>query len=287
MKAVSNGWLNGFLAVVIFAGSLPATKVAVMDMSPAFVTVARAAIAGVLGLFLLILSGQKLPKREDWIGLLYVAIGVVIGFPLFTALAMKYVSAAHTIVFIGLLPLATAIFGVLRNEERPSLIFWIFSIFGALIVFVFMLFQSHSWLFNYGDFFMLLAILFCGFGYAEGGKLSKHLGGWQVICWALLIPLPIMLFFSYLYLPANFELISLKAKLGLAYVSIFSMLIGFFFWYRGLAQGGIAAIGQLQLLQPLLGLAIASIFLQEQVSLSMLIVTICVIVCVACAKRFS
>ena len=108
-----------------------------------------------------------------------------------------------------------------------------------------------------------------------------------MICWALLIPLPIMLFFSYSYLPANFELISLKAKLGLAYVSIFSMLIGFFFWYRGLAQGGIAAIGQLQLLQPLFGLAIASIFLQEQVSLSMLIVTICVIVCVACAKRFS
>ncbi|MBK5647476.1 MAG: DMT family transporter, partial [Acinetobacter sp.] len=144
-----------------------------------------------------------------------------------------------------------------------------------------------SWAFNYGDIFMLLAIILCGFGYAEGGKLSKHLGGWQVICWALIITLPIMLLISFLYMPASFSQISMPAKLGLAYVSLFSMLIGFFFWYKGLAQGGIATVGQLQLLQPIFGLIIAAVLLHEQVSAAMFAVTVAVIACVACAKKFA
>lgn len=287
MKPLNSGWANGLIGVVIFAGSLPATRVAVIDFSPTFLTAARAAIAGLLGLVLILLSRQKLPERKDWLPLFYVAIGVVVGFPLFTALALQYVSAAHTIVFVGLLPLSTALFSVLRGEERPNLLFWLFAILGASLVFGYMLIQTETWLFNYGDIFMLIAISLCGFGYAEGGKLSKHLGGWQVICWALILTLPVMLPLSYVYMPANFDQISVSAKLGLAYVSIFSMLIGFFFWYKGLAQGGIATVGQLQLLQPLFGLMIAAVFLQEQVSLAMFGVTITVIACVACAKRLS
>ncbi|RZF54718.1 DMT family transporter [Acinetobacter halotolerans] len=287
MRFLSNGWVNGLIGVVIFAGSLPATRVAVMDFSPTFLTAARAAIAGVLGLILILLSRQKLPNRKDWMPLFYVAIGVVIGFPLFTALALQYVSAAHSIVFVGLLPLATAVFGVLRGGERPNFAFWLFAILGAALVFAYMLIQTQSWLFNYGDIFMLLAIILCGFGYAEGGKLSKHLGGWQVICWALILMLPVMLVISYFYMPVSFEQISWSAALGLAYVSIFSMLIGFFFWYKGLALGGIAAVGQLQLLQPIFGLAIAAVILHEHVSMTMLVVTIAVIACVTCAKKFA
>lgn len=287
MRFLSNGWVNGLIGVVIFAGSLPATRVAVVDFSPTFLTAARAAIAGVLGLILILLSRQKLPNRTDWMPLFYVAIGVVIGFPLFTALALQYVSAAHSIVFVGLLPLATAVFGVLRGGERPNFAFWLFAILGAALVFAYMLIQTQSWLFNYGDIFMLLAIILCGFGYAEGGKLSKHLGGWQVICWALILMLPVMLVISYFYMPISFEQISWSAALGLAYVSIFSMLIGFFFWYKGLALGGIAAVGQLQLLQPIFGLAIAAVILHEQVSMTMFVVTIAVIACVTCAKKFA
>ncbi|MCU4389139.1 DMT family transporter [Acinetobacter courvalinii] len=287
MKSLSSGWINGFIGVVIFAGSLPATRVAVMDFSPTFLTAARAAIAGLLGLALLLLSGQKLPEKKHWLPLFYVALGVVVGFPLFTALALQYVSAAHTIVFVGLLPLATAIFGVLRGGERPNLAFWLFAILGGALVFGFMMFQTGAWSFGYGDVFMLCAILLCGFGYAEGGQLSKYLGGWQVICWALIITLPIMLLLSYLYLPVNFAQVSVSAKLGLAYVSLFSMLIGFFFWYKGLAQGGIATVGQLQLLQPIFGLIIAAVLLHEQVSIAMFAVTVAVIICIACAKKFA
>ncbi len=287
MKSLSSGWINGFIGVVIFAGSLPATRVAVMDFSPTFLTAARAAIAGLLGLALLLLSRQKLPEKKHWLPLFYVALGVVVGFPLFTALALQYVSAAHTIVFVGLLPLATAIFGVLRGGERPNFAFWLFAVLGGALVFGFMMFQTGAWSFGYGDVFMLCAILLCGFGYAEGGQLSKYLGGWQVICWALIITLPIMLLLSYLYLPVNFAQVSASAKLGLAYVSLFSMLIGFFFWYKGLAQGGIATVGQLQLLQPIFGLIIAAVLLHEQVSIAMFAVTVAVIICVACAKKFA
>lgn len=287
MKVANRGWLNGLIGVIIFAGSLPATRVAVMDFSPTFLTAARAAIAGVLGLVLILLSRQKLPERKDWLSLVYVAIGVVVGFPLFTALALQYVSASHTIVFVGLLPLSTALFGVLRGGERPNLVFWLFAILGAALVFGYMLIQTEAFAFNYGDISMLVAILLCGFGYAEGGKLSRHLGGWQVICWALILTLPVMLLIAYLSMPISSDQISISAKLGLAYVSLFSMLIGFFFWYRGLAQGGIATVGQLQLLQPIFGLLIAAILLHEQVSFAMFGVTIAVIACVACAKRFS
>ena len=287
MKSLSSGWINGFIGVVIFAGSLPATRVAVMDFSPTFLTAARAAIAGLLGLALLLLSRQKLPEKKHWLPLFYVALGVVVGFPLFTALALQYVSAAHTIVFVGLLPLATAIFGVVRGGERPNLAFWLFAVLGGALVFGFMMFQTGAWSFGYGDVLMLCAILLCGFGYAEGGQLSKYLGGWQVICWALIITLPIMLLLSYLYLPVNFTQVSVSAKLGLAYVSLFSMLIGFFFWYKGLAQGGIATVGQLQLLQPIFGLIIAAVLLHEQVSIAMFAVTVAVIICVACAKKFA
>jgi len=282
-----NGWVNGFIGVAIFAGSLPATRVAVMGFEPGFLTAARAAIAGILGLILILVLKQKKPAKQDWWPLAIVALGVVIGFPLFTALALQYMNAAHSIVFVSLLPLATAIFAVLRGGEKPNQFFWIFAVLGSAVVFAYMFFISGDTSLGIGDFYMLMAIIFCGFGYAEGGVLSRKIGGWQVICWALILSLPFMLFLTIFYMPTSFQNISASAVVGLIYVSLFSMLIGFFFWYKGLAQGGIAAISQLQLLQPLMGLAIAAVLLHEHVSWSMLVVTAATLLCVAAAKKFA
>lgn len=284
--SASAGWFNGFLGVLIFSGSLPATRVAVMEFDPVFLTVARAAIAGLLALVVLLLTRQKRPTLAQLQPLVIVALGVVVGFPLLTALALQHVTSAHSIVFIGLLPLATALFGVLRGGERPRPIFWLFSVTGSLLVAGFALSQDLSASLA-GDLLMLAAVLVCGLGYAEGATLSRKLGGWQVICWALLISLPFMLLLSLLTMPASFANISPPAWIGLAYVSLFSMLIGFVFWYRGLAQGGIAAVGQLQLLQPFFGLALAASLLHEPVSLLMVGVTVAVILCVAGSKRFA
>ncbi|MCU0121058.1 DMT family transporter [Pseudomonas sp. B2M1-30] len=282
----TSGWINGFIGVVIFSGSLPATRLAVLEFDPLFLTVVRATIAGVLALCLLWLFRERRPARDQWFSLLIVALGVVLGFPLLTALALQYVTSAHSIVFVGLLPLATAIFGVLRGGERPRPVFWIFSVLGSALVVGFAISQGLS-ASPIGDLLMLAAILACGLGYAEGAKLSRALGGWQVICWALVLSLPVMALLSVWRMPASLHGISVSAWTCLAYVSLFSMLIGFVFWYRGLAQGGIAAVGQLQLLQPFFGLALAATLLHEKVSIGMLAVTLGVILCVAGAKKFA
>ncbi len=282
----TSGWINGLIGVVIFAGSLPATRVAVADFDPVFLTLARAAIAGLLGLALLLLFREKRPLRADLLPLLVVSLCVVIGFPLLTALALRHVTAAHSIVFIGLLPLATALFGVLLAWRARNPAFWLLSGLGSALVVGFALTQGFAAA-PTGDLLMLAAIVICGLGYAEGAQLSRRLGGWQVISWALLLALPVTAGAALVLRPVDLAATGAPAWLGLAYVSLFSMLIGFVFWYRGLAQGGIAAVGQLQLLQPFFGLALAGLLLGETVTWPMLAASAAVAACVAAARRFA
>lgn len=286
MQRTTDGWGSGLLGVIIFSGSLPATRVAIGGFTPLFLTSARAVIAALLGAALLLALRQKRPAKEDLVPLALVALGVVIGFPLLTALALQHITSAHSIVFVGLLPLATAIFGVARGGERPKPVFWLFSVTGAASVAGFALAGSTSASLA-GDLLMVAAILLCGLGYAEGAGLSRRLGGWQVISWALLVALPVMAVIALASLPESWSGIGGPAWLGLAYVSVFSMLVGFVFWYRGLARGGIAGVSQLQLLQPFFGLALAGLLLGEPVAWTMIAATGLVVVCVAGAKRFA
>ena len=179
----TNGWVSGMLGVLIFSGSLPATRIAVQGFDPIFLTVARATIAGTLGLILLLVFREARPARRDLLPLLIVALGVVVGFPLLTALALRHITSAHAVVFVGLLPLSTAIFGVLRGGERPQAAFWLFSALGSCAVVAFAV-RNGLHASPLGDALMLAAIVVCGLGYAEGARLSRHLGGWQVISWA-------------------------------------------------------------------------------------------------------
>jgi drug/metabolite transporter (DMT)-like permease len=282
----ANGWLNGLIGVIFFSGSLPATRIAVSAFNPVFLTVARASIAGMLALVALLVFKEKRPTRKQLLPLAIVAIGVVVGFPLLSALALQYVTSAHCIVFVGILPLVTAVFGIIRGGERPRPIFWLFSVVGSLLVVGYAVAQGLT-ASPIGDMLMLGAIILCGLGYAEGAKLSKIVGGWQVISWALILSLPVMLPLTFINMPSLFEGISTGAWISLAYVSLFSMFIAFIFWYRGLAQGGIATIGQLQLLQPFMGLALAASLLHEKVSMGMLGVTVGVILCVAGTRKFA
>ncbi|MFK8253862.1 DMT family transporter [Ancylobacter terrae] len=283
---MARGWWSGLIGVIIFSGSLPATRLAVAGFTPLFLTSARAVIAALLGACLLLLIPQKRPAATDVGPLAVVAAGVVIGFPLLTAFALEHITAARSIVFIGLLPLATALFGVLRGGERPKPAFWLFSVIGAATVAGFALGNGIPTS-AAGDLCMVGAVLLCGIGYAEGARLSRRLGGWQVISWALLLALPLMLAIAAATRPDTLAPVSGPAWAGLAYVSVFSMLIGFVFWYRGLALGGIAAVGQLQLLQPFFGLALAGLLIGEPVSWSMIAATGLVVLCVAGAKRFA
>ncbi len=286
MDNIRTGWICGLIGVAIFSGSLPATRVAVGTFDPLFLTALRATLAAVPAAALLLLLRQTRPERTDIPSLLTVALGVVVGFPLLTALALRHVSSAHSIIFIALLPLATALFGVLRAGERPRPAFWLPAVTGSVLVAGFALFTdpAASWA---GDLLMCAAVIICGLGYAEGGKLSRKLGGWQVICWALALSLPVTLPAALLLRPDSFTGTGAPAWTSLAYVSLFSMLIGFVFWYRGLALGGIARVSQLQLLQPFMGLILAASLLGEDVSWPMAAVSLAVVTCVAAARKLA
>ena len=279
-------WASGFIGVLIFSGSLPATRVGLADFAPLFLTSARAVIAALLGAALLIAMREKRPLRGDLLPLAIVSLGVVVGFPLLTAFALQSINSAQSIVFIGLLPLSTALFGVLRAGERPSAVFWMFSVTGAALVAGFALSATADMAVQ-GAVLMIAAVIVCGLGYAEGARLSRRLGGWQVISWALVLSLPMMLPLALWTLPQDLGAVSMSGWLALAYVSLFSMMIGFIFWYRGLALGGIASVGQLQLLQPFLGFVLAAGLLHEKVSLPMLVTALLVVLCVAGSRRFA
>ncbi|MTH79172.1 DMT family transporter [Paracoccus aestuariivivens] len=280
------GWGSGLTGVVIFSGSLPATRIAIGGFSPMFLTSARAVIAALVGSLLLFALRETRPERRDLPALALVAAGVVVGFPLLTALALQHISAARSVMFIGLLPLFTALFGVLRGGERPRTAFWLFSGCGSLAIVAYALAQGGAGSLV-GDLMMLAAVALCGLGYAEGATLSRRIGGWQVISWSLVLALPIMAGLSFATLPANSAVITAPEWAALGYVSLFSMLLGFVFWYRGLAIGGIAGVGQLQLLQPFFGLLLAAVLIGDAVSPAMLGITLFVVACVWGAKRYS
>lgn len=268
MKKMTQGWISGFIGVIIFAGSLPATRLAVIDFDPVFLTAARATLAALLGGIVLLLLKRRMPSKADLPALAIVALGVVVGFPLLSALELQYVTSAHATVLLGILPLFTAIFAVWRGGERPPALFWLFALLGSSFIAGYAAPNSgHTSL--VGSILMLGAVVACGLGYAEGGHLSRTLGGWQVISWALLLSLPIMLPIAWLTLPESLVEVSVTAWVGLIYVSLFGMFIGFVFWYHGLALGGIATVGQLQLLQPFMGLTLAALFLHEPVTVGM------------------
>lgn len=282
----ANGWLSGLVGVVIFSGSLPATRLAVAGFSPLFLTTARATLAATAALLLLLACRQPKPGRGDLFSLTVVAVGVVVGFPLLTAVALQNATAAHSLMYLGFLPLCTAAFAVWGGERRPQAAFWFFALIGGAIVAGYALMAKESQA-SWRDLLTIAAIVLCGAGYAQGASLARRLGGWQTIAWALVLALPIMLPIATLTLPRSFRLIAFSAWAGLGYVSLFSMLIGFIFWYQGLAKGGAATVGQLQLLQPFIGFVFAALFLHESISGMMVACAFGALCCVAGAKKYA
>jgi drug/metabolite transporter (DMT)-like permease len=258
-------WL-GVLGVVIFAMTLPMTRLAVgpaadPQLPPLFVTAGRAALAGLLSVAFLRLTRAPLPRRRLWPTLLLCAAGTVIGFPLFVALALREVEAMHAAVVTGLLPLATAALAALTFRQRPSLGFWACALLGSALVLGFASLSSRTGL-SLADALLLLAVLSAAIGYVAGARATSELTAEQVICWVLVLSLPLslpLMLATWPQRPAN-----AAAWGGFAYVTLFSMWLGFFAWYRGLALGGTVRVSQVQLLQPFLALLFAVPLLGEE-----------------------
>lgn len=260
-------WL-GVLGVTIFALTLPLTRIAVgtpdaPQLSGVFVATGRAAVAALLSLPFLWFTRAPWPRRADWRPLGMVALGVVFGFPLFTSIAMRHVQAVHASVMLGVLPLATAVVGAYLHRQRPSLRFWCCAVFGALLVVIFSVLSSGlaGLQVQSADLLLLAAMACAATGYAWGARLSGAMRAEHVICWALLLTLPINLPLAYMQWPD----IAIKsiAWWAFAYVAVFSMWLGFFAWYRALALGGTVRVSQVQLMQPILSMLFAVPLLGE------------------------
>jgi len=279
-----SGLLWGSIGVLIFSVSLPATKVALEDLDPVFVALGRAVIAGVLAAVVLWRARAPRPSRNQVRRLLVVAAGVVFGFPLLTGYALRYVPASHGAIVIGILPAATAALSVIRNKERPSIVFWVAALVGAGIVVGYSM-RHGAGGFEAADLMLLGAVLSAAIGYVEGARLSTELGGPRVICWAVLLVLPLTTAITIYAGIENGVSAGPKSWLAFAYLGVFSMFLGFFAWYRGLALGGVARVSQVQLIQPGLSLIWASILLGERIDAIGIATTASIFACVAVAQR--
>ncbi|MCY7370922.1 MAG: DMT family transporter [Polaromonas sp.] len=274
---VNRGLWLGLLGIVIFSATLPLTKLAVgsagaPQLSPWFVTFGRAAVAGVLSVLYLLVQRARgdlaLPGRDQWGLLAFTALGVVVGFPLFLALALQFVPSTHGAVITGLLPLATAVVAAVWFRQKPSAAFWACALLGTLLVLTFMVIRSANsagqFSLHLADVFLLLAMLSAAFGYIGGARLTPTLGAERVICWVLVMSLPVTLPLACLHAPSDWRGIDPASWWAFAYLAVFSMWIGFFAWYRGLALGGAVRVSQVQLAQPFLSMLFAQPLLGEK-----------------------
>lgn len=270
--------------MLAFSFTLPATRVAVGDLDGTVVGLGRALVPAVLAALLLSVRREALPTTGQWVRLAYVSSGIVVGFPFFSALALESVPSAHGAVMVGLLPAATAAMAVLRAGERPSALFWAAAVAGFVSVLAFAT-SSGGASIETADLLLLAAVLAAAWGYAEGGALARELGASSVLCWALVLAAPVLAVPVTLRASATGLEAGPTAWAGFAYVSLVSMFLAFFLWYRGLARGGVARIGQVQLVQPVLTLGWAGLFFSEDVSAATVGAAFAVLISVAVAQR--
>jgi drug/metabolite transporter (DMT)-like permease len=279
------GLAFGFAGVLLFGGTLPATRVAVAALDPLFLSAARASIAGCCGPLLLLVLGRPWPTPRLWRDLALTGLCTIVGFPVFMALAMAHVPASHGGVVLGIIPLATVAAAALVTHERPSLGFWLASLAGAAIVFVFMVRHSGAHTIELGDLYLLGTVVSGAFGYALSGRLSLQRPGWEVISWQVAMFLPLSLGATFMLWPPSLAEAPAPAWIALAYVSLVSQFSAFFVFNAGMAMGGVARIGQLMLLQPFVIVALAVPMNGERLDPSTLLYAAAVVAVVIVGQR--
>jgi drug/metabolite transporter (DMT)-like permease len=279
------GLLLGLTGVVIFGGSLPMTRYAVVALDPWFITVARAAIAGLAAVIVILALRRPLPDRAAWPKLALASLLLVGGFPGFTGIAMTTVPASHGGVVVGLLPLATAAASALLMRERPSVAFWICGIAGAGLVILFALLHGGAEGFAAGDALLLLAVASAAVGYTLSASLSRTMPGWEVISWCVILALPVTIPATIWLWPADTVSIGWDIWAALAYLGLMSMYFGFFFWNAGMAMGGVARVSQTQLLQTFVTLGIAAVLNGETIDGATLAFAVAVVLVVMIGRR--
>jgi drug/metabolite transporter (DMT)-like permease len=276
----------GFIGVLAFSFTVPLTRIAVGGLNPLFIGSARAVVAAILAAIVLFVTHQRIPNLIRVRRLAIVGAGVVVGFPILTSYAMGSVPASHAAVIIGLLPAATAVTAVLRTGERPAPRFWFFAGLGATAAVVFASFASGQFgQFHWADLLLCGAVISAAIGYSEGALVSREIGSWQTISWALVICLPLMVALMFWSISNESPSATGVEWLSFLYLGIVSMFLAFFAWYRGLAIGPMTAVSQVQLTQPVLSIAWAALLLGETITIQIVLGGIVVVACAALAVR--
>lgn len=279
------GLLLGVLGVIVFAGSLPASRIAVTEVSPYFLTAMRAMLAGLGGAVMLLVTRRRLPPRHAWWSLLAVAVAIVLGFPLLSAVAMVSVPSAQGGVILGIMPLMTTAAAAVIEGERPSPAFWIAAVIGSALVMSFALYRSGGYTLAPGDILLLLAVICGGVGYTYSGRLTGLMPGWEVISWAVLLCLPLSLLAVWLTWPADAAAISPRVWTAILYAGLMAQFFGFFLWNAAMGMAGISRIGQIGLLQPFMVVLIAALFAREPIDPLTVAFAAAVVVTVAIGTR--
>lgn len=284
VERIGLGLMLGAVGVVIFGGTLPFTRLAVAGLDPWFVTVGRAAIAGILAALVLIATRRRLPDGRSLRILALISVCLVAGFPAFSALAMTQVEASHGGVVLGIMPLVTAVIAIRVAGERPAPAFWIAAIAGAVIVTGFALRDGVGGV-GLGELWLAGTIVSGALGYALSGQLARRMPGWEVISWALVLALPIALPAAILLWPSDMAMVPASSWWGFAYVTLLSQYLAFFAWNAGLAMGGVSRVSQVQLLQIFVTLIIAGLLNQERIDALTWLVAVIVVLIVHVASR--
>jgi drug/metabolite transporter (DMT)-like permease len=279
------GLLLGFFGMCLFAGTLPATRLAVVGLDPLFLTAARATLAGSAGLIVLLVTRRRLPPRSLWLEMCAAAFCTVLAFPLLAAMAMTTVAAAHGGVVFGILPLATTAAAAIFTRERPSRGFWLASAAGTIIVLAFVFRRSADEAISVGDLFLLATVAAGAVGYTLSGRLATLMPGWEVISWQVLVLLPLAVAATFALWPADIASVPIASWAALGYVGLVSQYTAFFVFNAAMAMGGIARVGQIMLLQPFAIVALALPVNGEPIDIETILFAVAVVTTVLIGQR--
>lgn len=281
------GFALGLAGVLAFSLTLPMTRRAVVELDPWFLAFGRMALAGLIAAAWLLLTRAPRPARGDLPLLAASVLGIVIGFPLLSSLAMAHIPANHGAIINGALPFATAALAAWAFRERHPARFWVCAALGSALVigFAWSTGRGGGSASALGQLAMLLAVLAGAVGYVAGGRLAMRLGGMHTILWALVLALPVTLPLAAGSVALDPPQAGLVAWSAFAYVTLVSQILGFFAWYGGLARGGIARVGQVQLLQVFFTIGFAALLFGEPVDPRTWLVAAAVVATIALGRR--
>ena len=289
VKSESLGFFLGLIGVSAFSLTLPITRFLTGSLSALEIGLGRSMLAVLVAILILCVTRQSIPTTRQIRKLLLTSCGIVFGFPILTAIGMQTVPASHGAIVLGALPLATTIFSCFLSGEKPSCQFWLVSMAGFAIIIIYAVSNADSALniaFYVGDLALIGAVVLAGLGYAQGGILARNLGGWQVICWTLVVSLPILLPLVFLFCDIqNFSAMDRTSWGAFIFLALVNSLIGFFFWYQGLAIGGIARVSQTQYFQPFMTVLFSFILLREEIEIMTIMFLSAMVLVVMISKK--